>query len=231
MDEVAREIKELRIGKLHQGVTTAAEWVCDLRDKDALSHSEEFNAWLLENKPNGWIRGGDLGADFFPSDMCLENGVGGTQEFVWSLLGQYSKNNQCKIHHPRIDGKGFLSKSTEALTLSCYPVANSHTKPSFGSRKPDNVFRSRSDVTGAHTIVVLGDNKRRAHGKFTDEEIGHVLDMTRQLLMDYQKRRVLMYCFLTDGYRLQFFGVRRGRMNNFTFLESNVYEGLTGWQV
>ena len=58
-----------------------------------------------------------------------------------------------------------------------------------------------------------------------------MLDMTRQLLMEYQKRRGLMYCFLTDGYRFQFFKVERHRSHDFIFQESNVYEGITGWQV
>lgn len=231
LEELSIEVKELRTAKPHQGVTTAAEWVCKLRGANELYYSSKLDAWLLDKKLECWICGGIVGADYFPSEECLESGEGGTQEFVWRLLEKISSSDGCKTYQPRKDERGYLSRPGSNLRLSCYPVPDSHKNASFGSRKPDNVFRSRPDATGVHTIVVIGDNKRRARGKFTEEEIGHILDMTRQLLMEYQKRRVLMYCFLTDGFRFQFFSVQRKTAREFIFHESIVYEGLTGWQV
>jgi hypothetical protein len=222
-------LQDLRIAQPHQGVTTAAEWVGDLRAKNHLGHSQKLDLVLEEYRLKGWIHGGPYMR--FPTDNCLETGEGGTQEFVWNILEPYATKNTCKIYKPRKDNNGFLAKPESNLTLTCYPVPGSHTKPSFGTRKPDNVFRSRPDASGAHTIVVLGDNKRRANGKFTEEEIGHVLDIARQLLMEYQKRRTLMYCFLSDGYRFQFFEVTRADQHIFSIQESIVYEGFTGWQV
>jgi hypothetical protein len=229
INKQGRTIDKLTSSRAHHGVTSCAEWVCGLRESQALDHSHSFERWLQEVQLGGWICSGKVTKEYFPDDNSLESGPGGTQEFVWKLLEPFATRNTRMVHGPRAKG-GFRAPASIKWTLTCYPVADSHIKPSIGARKPDNVFRSRNDATGAHTIVVIGDNKRRAGGKFTEEEIGHILDMAKQLLVHYQKRRVYLYCFLTDGYRFQFFKVRRNA-TGFSFQESSVYEEVAGWQV
>ena len=125
------------------------------------------------------------------------------------------------------EGRPFPSN----VQLSIYPDVISHKRVSFGSRKPDNVFRCRRDVAGPQSIVLIGENKGRyKHDYFPDEEIGHILDMAMSLMANYQKNRAFVYCFLTNGYNFQFFKVNKDR-GSFYIEHSQVYNGLRGWQV
>ena len=211
----------------HQGVTTASEWVGLIRSDQTLQPADKsFKDFLDSVKIDGWIRSGEAE---FPPASSLEAGEGGTQDFVTRIFELFEDGN-LKIHAESKKSRGEYVKTSVTHTLLCYPVLGAHSSPSFGTRKPDNVHRSGQNVIGVHTIVLLGDNKRSAEGKFTDEEIGHVLDMSRQLLMEHQKKRILLYCYLTDGYRFQYFKIDRIH-DDFSFQESDVKTGVLGWQV
>jgi serine/threonine protein kinase len=67
-------------------------------------------------------------------------------------------------------------------------------------------------------------------GDFPDAEIGHILDLAKVLLRSYQVFRRVLYCFLTDGERFQFFRVER-RIDGFFFQQSSVFSNTMGWQI
>jgi hypothetical protein len=54
--------------------------------------------------------------------------------------------------------------------------------------------------------------------------------MSKELLAKHQVFRNILYCFLTDGQRFQFFKVTRVS-DGFNFVESSVFIGTFGWQI
>jgi trehalose-6-phosphate synthase len=81
---------------------------------------------------------------------------------------------------------------------------------------------------------VLGDVKGCGprHKDFPEEEIGEILDMGKGILNKEQFTRTTLICFLTDGYRFQFFRCTRSeRGSNISFEQSAVYGGESGWKV
>ena len=218
--------------QVHKGVTTSAGWVRDCRNCNVLRSCDPNFAALLTNVCcTGWVAAGNTNIFKFPDSKCLESGVGGTQEYVTAMFETF-QNGKLSLHNPAKTEDCYLKNEKTTLQFSCYPDIGAHERPSFGTRKPDNVHRCGQNETGAHSIVMLGDNKRRADGSFTDEEVGHVLDLGSQLLWDHQKRRRKLYCYLTDGYRFQFFQISRNTSSLvMEMMESNVYTGVLGWQV
>ena len=141
---------------------------------------------------------------------------------MWILL------NDVQVKFRKTDQKQGLIE----IRIHCFPDVGAEERVSFGSRRPDNVFRYRRDVSGPQSIVLLGDNKGRyAHNYFPDEEIGHILDMGMSLMANYQRNRRFMYCFLTNGYNFQFFKIHRDRDSCFHIEQSLVFCDILGWQV
>ena len=116
-------------------------------------------------------------------------------------------------------------------------VLTSHPDPmayvtSFGTSKPDLPFFAFPNTTSPHCITFQMDVKPRDDGEFTDEQIGHIIYMTKDLLAKQHEGRLGMLCGLTDGNRFQFFKVlRKGTGGGVTVVASRTYNGLEGWQV
>lgn len=85
---------------------------------------------------------------------------------------------------------------------------------------------------GAFAITLIGDCKgvTSLNMDFNDAEIGHILDMSKELLGKFQVFRHVMISFLTDGQRFQFFRVKK-ESGEFNFSQSTVYTDTFGWQV
>ena len=109
------------------------------------------------------------------------------------------------------------------------PESYRHT--SFGTRMPDNVIYKK-DCSGPLAIVLFCENKGRYSDRtFSPQHCGHCLDMARELMEDFQPRRNFLYCFLSDGFRFQFFRVYRNADDDIRYDMSEIYLGKIGLQV
>lgn len=69
------------------------------------------------------------------------------------------------------------------------PFPNAHAVPTFGTRKPDAAFHLKGH-SGSLALVVIGEHKGRlSDGDFSNDEVGHILDMARDLMENHQVRR------------------------------------------
>ena len=129
-----------------------------------------------------------------------------------------------------------ICKNSEMLPmLKSWSKENAYVAPSFAGRKPDLVNHEKG-CTGSIAITFFGDCKKRGKdtdGNFTDEQIGHILDMSRVFM-----EKVGYYCqklltFLTDGKRWQFFVTQRSRDDNgFHYKVSKVIDdSQNGWNI
>ena len=246
IDKLSEDFKnfKLQTGNKLPGVTTLAQRVNTLKIHNMLNHSPALDTFLSDHRVTWWVYETEKSKNkdsYFPSVNAREDKEGGTQEFVSQLLSKHFSGDSSKLsmHFPpqfrffTFQPKGYFCKGTKDVQqmLRCfYDKSDTHNCPSIGNRNPDNVFRFPANNTGEHSIVIIGDNKRRNQGNFADEEIGHILDMTQHLLSHFQKKRQFMYSFLTDGYRFQFFKALRFD-DKFKYEYSNVYLGFSGWQV
>lgn len=107
------------------------------------------------------------------------------------------------------------------------PFPNAHAVPTFGTRKPDAAFHLNGRCDSL-ALVLIGEHKgRSSDGDFSNDEVGHILDMSRDLLENHQVRRHLLYSYLSDGYRFQFFRTDRTE-NGFVFRKSSLFVGQAG---
>lgn len=141
-----------------------------------------------------------------------------------------------RVHKPkrfRAPGTSrYLYQATEQVQFRSIPV-DAHATVSFAGRSPDMPCY-HGDLRSACAITLLGDVKGCGprNKYFPDVEVGHILDMATDLMIKEQFTRTLLYCFLTDGYRFQFFRCCRSqRGESFAFEQSAVYGGEVGWQV
>jgi hypothetical protein len=202
MADLKQQFDAFRFSAPHQGITFASEWVQYLRKHNQLLPSGNLDALLRSVQVDWWVKSGEIKADEFPAETALQAGPGGTQEYVWSTLKKFVDRESGVVHSPlRSENDDVFQQDDDVKVsaLKCFSVSDAHLKPSFGTTKPHNVHRCAPDATGAHTIVVLGDNRRGSRGPFIEEEVGRVLSKARQLLTDHQKRRSFMYCYLSDG--------------------------------
>jgi hypothetical protein len=87
---------------------------------------------------------------------------------------------------------------------------------------------------GGCAITALGDVKGcgARDRDFPEDQVGHILDMGVDLMKKEQFTRTCLYCFLTDGYKFQFFKCSRSQQGGeITYEQSAVYGGVYGWQV
>ena len=230
MDELSRKVAtNLKIDMDKHGVTTTAQWVISLRTNQKLLYRQELDKFLLPDKL-GWICCDD--PFNFPTlgtaESPRENWGSGTQAYV---TGQLRRINQAThLHAGKKDGTGFV-KAKQALNLQSFPDPDAYKRTSFGPRKPDVVAYTDKDLRGALAITLIGDVKGASSlGDFPDAEIGQILDLAKTLLGSYQVFRRVLYCFLTDGNRFQFFRVER-RIDGFFFHQSSVFYNTKGWLI
>lgn len=230
MDALSKQVADrLRIGMDKHGVTTEAEWVTALRNGGKLNCSESFDNFL-EGKKNGWI---STDAFTFPETGTLEivrdDPNSGVQAYVTSVLRKISESTYVYAAS-KTDPNKFVKKATRlALTSLLDPEA--YRRQSFGHRKPD-VVAYECLKSGAFAITLIGDCKGASSldKDFHEAEIGHILDMSKELLTKFQVFRYMMISFLTDGRRFQFFKMKREE-GEFHFSQSKVYTNTSGWQV
>lgn len=142
-----------------------------------------------------------------------------------------------RVHTPkrfRVPGTSrYRRQATEQVPFRSIPV-DAHATVSFAGRSPDMPCYHGAQ-RGACAITLLGDVKGCGprNNDFSDVEVGHVLDMATDLMTKEQCTRTLLYCFLTDGYRFQFFRCCHSQREEpiFTYEQSAVYGGEVGWQV
>jgi hypothetical protein len=164
----------------------------------------------------------------FPDVGSAEKSV--CQAFVSARIKEI---NDCGGYvHPKKIASSTYKKSTKFVEFLSRPV-DGHASVSFSTRRPD-IPCYHAGRSGGCSITVLGDVKGCGprHKDFPEEEIGEILDMGKDLLNKEQFTRTTLICFLTDGYRFQFFRcTRRERGSNFFFEQSDVYGEENGWKV
>jgi hypothetical protein len=121
--------------------------------------------------------------------------------------------------------------AAEEFQIVSFPSPMAYFQKSFGNRSPDLPFYSRCDNSSPHCITFMLDVKPCEDGDFGDEQVGHIVDMTRELLTTEQTRRTGMICGLTDGSRFQFFRVWRYGADGVKVDASRIFKGQEGWQV
>lgn len=149
-----------------------------------------------------------------------------------SLLSAYDGPSKDTPELP--DVQNFMNELFSKLLVDdqlYWADLNSYRSPSFGTRKPDNVIYKK-DCSGPLAIVLFCENKGRYSDKsFSAQHCGHCLDMARELMETFQPRRRFVFCFLSDGYRFQFFRVYRNEDDDLRYDMSLVYLGKCGLQV
>ena len=230
MDELTRQVAtNLRIGMDKHGVTTAAQWVSSLRGNHKLLYRQELDSFLTAAKL-GWICC-DPTFNFPPLGTAESPRVdreSGTQAYVTGQLRSIKQATH--FHAEKRDKSGFVKKKN-ALNLQSFPDPDAYERTAFGPRKPDVVAYASENLRGALAITLIGDVKgASSEGDFPDAEIGHILGLARTLLGSYQVFRRVLYCFLTDGNRFQFFKVER-QSDEFFFQQSSVFFNTMGWQI
>jgi hypothetical protein len=219
--------KELQLLKFQprgpRGISTAANWVSSIRDENLL---------IVDNKLNHFLE--NCAVEWWPTPKVMPfPNVGATesktcQDFVNTII---KKIINCDGNVYKIDDFGNAQSIVLQFPIHSQPV-DCHKVVSFSGRKPD-ICCYQGDRRGAYLITLVGDVKGcgARTADFPEAEIGHILDMTTDLLVKHQFTRLFIYCFLTDGCKFQFFKVRRCVGNVFRYEQSAVYCNEKGWQV
>jgi hypothetical protein len=206
-------------------MSTAAQWVRNLRERGDLGNSQAFQRFLEERAVSWWPT---ANVRKFPAVSAMETVT--CQPFVTARIAELNgRVHEKKIF--RIPGTSTYKKNAFSVILHSQPV-DSHETSSFSNRKPD-IPCYNGDRRGGCAITILGDVKGCAarNKDFSEAEVGHILDMGSELLNKEQFSRSALICFLTDGYRFQFFKCERTRGSDLTYIQSVVYGGQRGWQV
>jgi len=91
-------------------------------------------------------------------------------------------------------------------------LVDTYNKVSYGRRKPDVVGYVTGKPRSIFYIALVGDVKARRTAEkedFDDSEKGHLQSFLEDLLFEYQPYRSVVNGFLTDGYLIQFFCLRK----------------------
>jgi hypothetical protein len=217
---IEREILDLKIGRTYHGVSTEAEWAQDLKNRGCLCYDQSFQSFLEQSKYSYWPTNQ---LPTFPVLKSSESDV--CQPFVDHVINLIAANQGFKI---KANGQ-FFSKASSLCPKQT--ITSAHDKVSYSTRKPDIVIYN-GNHRGACAISIVGDVKGcRSTVEFPDAEVGHILDMSKVLLNEHQFCRTLLYSFLTDGFRFQFFRCSKDSAGSFEFKSSSVFTGLDGWQV
>jgi hypothetical protein len=237
--DVKKTTSELKMARTHRGVTTEAQFVNTLRTSGQLTNSTRaFEEFLESARVDAWINHGATNMDMFPEVGTAENDKSkegiithGTQHFVTALLENIKSSS--RLYSARDGTENHFNKNKPCPFSPIYFVdSHAYEHASFGSRKPDIVCYTGKNIGGSQDIVLLGDVKGRGNGDFSEAEIGHVLHFGIKLMTEHQAHRHLLYVFLTDGYRFQFFEIRLlDSCDRWSISQSSVFTDLRGWQV
>eukprot|EP01036_Dinobryon_divergens_P036525 gene36525-47580_t len=173
-----------------------------------------------------WIRNDDVSRNKYPNEGETEKDI--CQPFVTKILEAFTQADipENSLYYPTD-----AIKRCSGIQLTSVVDNQAYREVSFDGRKPD-VVSYEAGCTGSLAITFIGDVKRRSMASvdFTDQEQGHILDMGFDL-MNIQRHRLFLICFLTDGFRFQFFKIDRREGNEYYSQYSVVFKGLSGWQI
>jgi hypothetical protein len=194
-----------------------------LRFSPALTESLQ----AMVNRNNTWWIRNLIPNKRFPTLGSKEKAT--CQPFVTNVLRNFEGNTiQGTLWSTHF--LSMFSARTMTYNLVSQVDATAYRNVSFSTRKPD-VVAYEIGRRGVSSITMIGDVKGySSDGDFDNEEVGHVLDMTYDL-MNIQRFRNMIYCFLTDGYRFQYFRVSRNVAGNYSVEQSSVFFQNTGWKV
>lgn len=228
--EIRQRLKALQISHKPAGISTAAEWVASLKEAGSLfAASQSFESFLIGGAVTWWPT---PNVQPFPEVGSSETTT--CQPFVTQRLKEVV-SCEGNVHRKKVVRNLWCSpyvQETHRVIFESIPV-DGHSTISFATRRPDIVLYHGERRVGC-AITAIGDVRGcgSRNRDFPAEEIGHVLDMSKDLMTKEQFTRAYVYCFLTDGYRFQFFKCTRvQRGENFMYEQSPVYGGERGWQV
>ena len=232
--ELYRRVAALELSRTVHGITSAANHATSLEDQSKIMHNSPSLAIFLEgSKVNWWIDGQ---SPYFPIPGDQEKEV--CQPFVTRIIENIKAVISTKIvrppaAHPTAT-KEFKNGEKRSALVFHSDIEDCHKVASFAGRKPDMVTFVTSK-RGPCQITTLGDVKG-AHARQTEfgmEDRGKIFDFAEALLTKAQFTRTFVYCYLTDGFKFQFFKCNCIRMGiiDFSFEQSAVYQGIQGWQV
>ena len=212
--ELKEEVENLKKNRSRKGTTTQAQFVELLLKHNELRIAKQEEVWsgVAQELP-------------LPKDTQIEPRENAKESNSRNKADpstvQYIVSNVLTLLKEHFEKKGG-NKSR--------PDPDAYKKVSFGSRKPDIVNYTK-DCTGSLAITAFGDCKRRDTGDFTNEEIGHILDMALAFMECVSYYRQFVIVFLTDGKRWQFFRVLRHGKEKLVYLHAPVIDdGTMGWK-
>ena len=214
-----------------KGTTTEAQLVQQKTKNGELQpFNQQTTSSLTNFRVGWWIRNDRVWKKAFPRAGSTEKDT--CQPFVTNILKPFTQaiipGTTIRIIPTRILTFGSGSPCSD-IELTSTVNNRAFETVSFGSRKPD-IVSYENGCTGVAGITFFGDVKRSGSGEFTDQEKGHILDMGFDL-MNLQRSRPFLICFLTDGNRFQFFQINRKDELTYFSQYSAVFSGLVGWQV
>ena len=228
-------LSKVSMMKTKKGTVTESQFMQQLQEDGKYTRDHFFCKWLGELKANNkiWIKSGDASEKHFPplgtteQDVKSPNGkkILGTQSFFDATVNKIRGGEFFTA-----EGKSsqYFSKKRKNMSIKLDPKSTCNIA-TFRRRKPDHtVFRE--GLNGEFAIVFIGEIKSRYNGSFTAAHMGQIIDTCIDLY-EIQIERSYVICFLSDGYRFQFFKVSfvDGEPNNVA--PSDIYTGVAGWQV
>jgi hypothetical protein len=230
LDQIQLQLRALQISREHKGISTASEWVTSLRAEGSLAvNSVGLDTFLEECAVNWWPT---AGVAAFPPDGAMETAT--CQPFVTARINEIASCSG-QVHRKkqiRLPGTSAYVQATEHVDFRSIPV-DGHAVVSYSGRSPD-IPCYNGVRRGGCSITLIGDVKGCGprNKDFPEAEMGHILDMGTDLMTKEQFTRTTLYCFLTDGYRFQFFRCFRSQLGDrIRYEQSAVYGGEHGWQV
>lgn len=223
-----------------KGPTTQAKFAQVLRNENRLKYDSRFSQLLQNHKVDWWpakfIREGEYESppDIIQFPVLHSTETAKCQPFVNEVISDLDKKMGYKMKKNYVQGSNsqkYYSNSINLKNSLKNDVITSPTKPTFRSRKPD-IVAYLPNKRGGCAITIIGEVKERSSdNEFPDAEVGQILETAMELLAEEQLLRPFLYCFLTDGFRFQFFKCFRDSNNDFEFLYSMIFLGEIGWQV
>lgn len=236
----------LNIYKQPAPVTTEAEFTRNLRDNNTLFHSPQFDNDLKAIlSRTGWVESGSISdieskleaflappnrqeKDRVYNNMLIE----GTQTLFNKLLNRlFSSNDYFALNSKKNSfmktGKQSLTNKSRSVMLDC------HDRVTYRNRKPDIVAYVKP-LSGSLAIYMIGDLKPSEDTDdydFNEAQIGHVLDMVKELLQNVQPWRLSFISFLTDTRRFQFFRTFKTSSNSYSHHQSSIFKKLDGFRL
>jgi len=227
LEQIHLQLRQLQMSLKPVGASTAAEWVTLLRKEGRLRvDSDSLSFFLEQNAANWWPTPSvpsfpPVGSTAF--DVC--------QPFVSARIDDLLRCGG-RVHRRklvRLPGTSKYRQTTKRVEFGSQPY-DGHGVMSFSS----HVVGFCGDRRGGTAITIIGEVRGCSFRRedFSGGEVGQLLDMGADLLTKEQFTRTSLYCFLTDGYRFQFFKCSRRQFGeDIRFEQSRVYGGERGWQV